>query len=96
MFKVFDRTRFMYKVFDRTRLMLKIIPKQVSKIKFTQIVTRAYSCGQVADTMKLYKCNNTKYIYNYSFTLCTRSVGKLSSCNNLCKFNFTYLFWNNL
>ena len=63
MFKVFDRTRFMYKVFDRTRLMLKIIPKQVSKIKFTQIVTRA----QLADTAS----TQSKRIIVYIFCIIT-------------------------
>ena len=49
----------MYKVFDRTKLKLKIIPKQVSKIKFTQIVTRA----QLADTASTQSKRIILYIY---------------------------------
>ena len=63
MFKVFDRTRFMLKVFDRTTFLLKIFQKQVSKFKFTQIVTRA----QLADTAS----TQSKQIIVYIFCIIT-------------------------
>ena len=82
----------MFKVFDRTRFMIKTFQKQVNKIKFTQIVTRA----QLADTAS----TQSKQINVYIFCIITlikfhgvRGLSAtLSSCNNLCEFNFIYLF----
>ena len=83
LYKVFHRTRFMLKVFDQTRLMLKTIPKQVSKIKFTQIVTTA----QLSDTAPTQNKQINVYI-SCIFTLikfqCVRPCPKLCALVTIC------------